>query len=77
MPEIASMREDFSALCHLMTTMAGISRYTSALVQYEPMITDGRPDQGDAPDSVNASKKLEHALSSRGSDRPTAPAVLI
>jgi hypothetical protein len=65
MPEIASMREDFSALCHPMTAMAGISRSTSALVQYEPMITGGKPEQRDAPDSANASKKLEHALPSR------------
>jgi hypothetical protein len=64
MPEIASMREDFPALCHPMTAMAGISRSTSALVQREPMITGGKPGQRDAPDIANASKKLEHALSS-------------
>lgn len=65
MPEIASTREDFLALRHPMTAMAGISRSTSALVQYEPMITDGKPEQRDAPNSADASKKLEHELSSR------------
>jgi hypothetical protein len=68
MPENASMREDFPALCHPMTAMAGISRSTSALVRYEPMITGGKTEQTrrDVPDSANASKKLEHALSSLG-----------
>lgn len=65
MPEIVSIREDLPALCHPMTAMAGISRSTSALVQYNPMIIDRQPEQRDAPDCAHARKKLDHMLSSR------------
>ena len=62
-PEIASTREDFPALCQPMTTIAGISRSTSAL-RHGFMIADEEPEQRDAPNGTHTSKELEHALPS-------------
>lgn len=75
---IASMRKIFRRSAIPMMTMAGISRSPSALVQYEPMITSGEPEQRDAPGSAHTSKNSNMRFLRTAcceSDRLTAPAV--
>ena len=62
-PEIASMREDFPALCQPMAAIAGISRSTSTL-QHRYVTSGKKPGQRYAPKSMHAVKKLEHGLPS-------------
>ena len=62
MPEIASMSEDFPALCQPITAMEGMSRSTSAL--QDGLVScgkDSEPGQGYAPKGTHSSEKLEHA----------------
>jgi hypothetical protein len=63
MPEIASMREDFPALCQPMTAMAGISISTSAL-GHGSLATDKEHRKSYVPKSADPIEKLEHPLPS-------------
>jgi hypothetical protein len=63
MPEIASMREDFPALCQPMTAMAGMSSSTSAL-QHRYATSGKELRQRYAPKSAHMSEKLKHGLAS-------------
>lgn len=63
MPEIASIREDFPALCQPITAIVGMSKLTSTL-QYEFVTSGKEPESRYAPESIHASEKFEHGFSS-------------
>ena len=65
MPEIASMSEDFPALCQPITAMEGMSRSTSAL--QDGLVSCGK-ELGEryAPEGTHSSEKVEHASPSGG-----------
>ena len=63
MPEIASMSEDFPALCQPITAMEGMSRSTSAL-QHGLVSCGKKLGWRYGPKGTHSSQKLEHAFPS-------------
>ena len=64
-PDIASMREDFPALCQPMAAIAGISTSTSTLERGS--VTSNREPEGRyAPNVAHASEEVEHLPPSSG-----------
>jgi hypothetical protein len=63
MPEIASIREDFPALCQPMAAIVGMSRSASTLWDIITIkLQRTKTPEGYAPKSMHTVEKLEHCL---------------